>query len=371
MKKLAIFATLIIVALTAIALAQGNQGKGRGNSNGRQGGQGQHQGQQHQANYQNQTGQQGQGNGNGRQGIQGQQGQGNGQNQAGGQKGQGYGMSCTMTSEVSTALYEALVSGEGEYAAYATYGAAIDKFGQVEPYVSIQQAEANHIDALKRQMDKYGISYPQENPYIGNVVAPDSLEEAAEAWAIGEIANVELYDRLLEASEDCSDVTRVFTNLRNASQEMHLPAFELAAKSGGTLSQEQMQPLSSEHHNGGNGDCENQGNQQNRGQDKAQNQGKMGRGHQGNNRQGQYRVADTMAEFNEHDLDGNGLISKEEFFNTKTANMTQRAQEGRDMGNAANAPTFEDLDTNGDDNISMEEFTAHLSEHQGQNQRQR
>ncbi len=337
MKKLGIFGILIIVTFTVVAFAQGtNAGQAQGQGNG------QHQGQ-------------GQGNGQ-------HQGQGNGNNQSAGS-------SCLMNSETSLALYEALSGSDGEYAAYAMYGAVIDKYGAVEPYVSIQKAEGKHIEALKRQMDRFAISYPPVNPYLGNVDAPESLEEAAAAWAEGEIANIAMYDELLLASKDCDSVTRVFTNLRRASEEMHLPAFELAAQSGGTLSPAQMQTLSSEHHKGGNGDCENEGNQQNQGQmgqgrgqqqgqGNSQNQGQMGQGQQGQN-----RVADIMAEFNKHDLDGNGFISKEEFFNVKTANMTEKAQEGRDMKNAANAPAFEDIDANADESISMEEFGIFAMNH--------
>ena len=295
----------------------------------------------------------GQGNGNGQH-----QGQGNG-------NGQGNGSSCSMNSETSTALYEALVGSDGEYAAYAMYGAVIDKYGAVEPYVSIQRAEGKHIDALKRQMDKYGISYPPVNPYLGNVDAPESLEQAAAAWAEGEIANVAMYDDLLLASKDCDSVSRVFTNLRRASESMHLPAFELAAQSGGTLSPAQMETLKAEHHNGSQSeDCqaEGQGNgehQGNNGQYKGQGNGNG----QGNSGVGQKQVEEIMSKFQELDLDANGEISKQEFFDTKTANMTQKAQEGKDLKNAANAPAFEDIDANGDESISMEEFGMFAMSH--------
>ncbi len=152
----------------------------------------------------------------------------------------------TATPEVKAALLEALTGPEGEYAAYAMYDAVIEKYGEVEPYVTIRAAEARHIAALQRQLDKYGIDYPEENPYLGKVEAPDSLEAAAKAWADGEIANVELYDRLLEQipADEYPDVTRVFENLRRASLDAHLPMFKAAAENGGTLTPEQMQELS-------------------------------------------------------------------------------------------------------------------------------
>jgi hypothetical protein len=84
-------------------------------------------------------------------------------------------------------------------------------------------------------LDKYGVAYPAENPYLGQIEAPESLLEAAQAWAEGEIANVEMYEQLLSVVEEYSDITRVFINLQRASQEAHLPAFESAAENGGTL----------------------------------------------------------------------------------------------------------------------------------------
>lgn len=134
--------------------------------------------------------------------------------------------------------WSALMDESGEYAAFAVYSAVIEKFGLVEPYVSILEAEQKHIDALIRQLEKFGVVVPA-NPYLGKMTAPQDLVSAAAAWASGEVANVELYDELLAQTTE-SNLQRVFTNLRRASNDMHLPMFEAAAKSGGTLTNEQM-----------------------------------------------------------------------------------------------------------------------------------
>lgn len=140
-----------------------------------------------------------------------------------------------LLESVEAALLEALTGPEGEYAAYASYAVVIEEYGNVEPYATIADAELRHIEALQRLLDKYGVSYPAANPYLGTIEAPADLATAAQAWADGEIANVELYDELLAAVEGYSDITRVFLNLQFASQEAHLPAFQLAAENGGTL----------------------------------------------------------------------------------------------------------------------------------------
>ncbi len=133
--------------------------------------------------------------------------------------------------------WEALMGPDGEYAALASYQAVLDEFGQVEPYATIKEAESRHAEALVRQLDRMGVDTPTENPYLGLIAAPGDLESAAQAWAIGEIANVELYDQLIEQASD-ERLIGVFENLRNASADSHLPAFELAAENGGTLDPE-------------------------------------------------------------------------------------------------------------------------------------
>ena len=132
----------------------------------------------------------------------------------------------------------ALMGPDGEYAAAASYLAVLDEYGSVEPYQTIYQAELRHIDALIRQLERLGEEVP-ENPYLGKITAPDNLVTAAAAWAEGEVLNVELYDRLISKTEN-ENLLKVLGNLRSASLDSHLPAFELAAQGDGTLTTEQM-----------------------------------------------------------------------------------------------------------------------------------
>ena len=134
--------------------------------------------------------------------------------------------------------WEALMGADGEYAAAAHYQAVLDAFGDVEPYKTIKASEDRHIDALIRALERYGVQVP-ENPYMGILTAPADLETAAREWAVGEIANVEMYDDLIEQATD-DRLIRVLENLRRASLESHLPAFEKAAANGGTLDPDQM-----------------------------------------------------------------------------------------------------------------------------------
>jgi hypothetical protein len=132
----------------------------------------------------------------------------------------------------------ALMGPDGEYAAAASYAAVLDEYGMVEPYATIYQAELRHIEALIRQLEKAGVDVPV-NPYTGKITAPGDLTTAAEAWAEGEILNVELYDDLIKRTTN-ENLLKVLGNLRRASLDSHLPAFELAARNGGTLTADQM-----------------------------------------------------------------------------------------------------------------------------------
>jgi hypothetical protein len=53
------------------------------------------------------------------------------------------------------------------------------------------------------------------------------------------VLNVELYD-LLISKTDNESLLKVLGNLRSASLDSHLPAFELAAQGDGTLTEDQM-----------------------------------------------------------------------------------------------------------------------------------
>lgn len=130
-------------------------------------------------------------------------------------------------------LWEALMGLDGEYAAAASYQAVLDKYGQVEPYATILQAEIRHSDALTRQLQRLGVEVAA-NPYLGKITAPGDLKTAAEAWAEGEILNIAMYDDLISRTSD-SQILKVLGNLRRASLESHLPAFQQAAENGGTL----------------------------------------------------------------------------------------------------------------------------------------
>jgi len=128
-----------------------------------------------------------------------------------------------MDSATLAAMTEAL---DDEYKARATYEAVIDRFGPVRPFTNIIRAEDRHAAALERLFQKYAQPIPADR-WAGQVIAPATLQEAYAAGVEAEIENRALYDRIMTMT-DKVDVLRVFDNLRRASQDNHLPAFQRA-----------------------------------------------------------------------------------------------------------------------------------------------
>jgi len=124
---------------------------------------------------------------------------------------------------VKQALDEAIMD---EYKALAVYQAIIAKFGQVRPFSMIKGAEEQHIASLKSIYDKYGQKIPTDKG-IAKLIIPNTIKESCQMGVEAEIANATLYrEKLMPAVVEYDDITRVFSNLMNASQLKHLPAFE-------------------------------------------------------------------------------------------------------------------------------------------------
>jgi hypothetical protein len=132
-----------------------------------------------------------------------------------------------LTETEVRALNDAL---DDEYRAWATYDQVIADFGETRPFSNIRAAEARHIEALCAVFARHGLPVP-ENPWPGKVARYASLQAACEAGVAAEIANGALYERLL-ASTQRPDILRVFRNLKEASQERHLGAFQRCAQRG-------------------------------------------------------------------------------------------------------------------------------------------
>ena len=117
---------------------------------------------------------------------------------------------------------------DDEYKSHETYSQVIRDFGEVRPFINIVEAEARHIAALLALFDRYD-TVPQSNRWAAQAPRFADVHGACVAGVQGEIDNVALYDRLLQATQR-PDVLQVFHALRSASQERHLPAFQRCAQ---------------------------------------------------------------------------------------------------------------------------------------------
>lgn len=120
------------------------------------------------------------------------------------------------------ALQEAILE---EYGAYNLYTAVNVQFGSPIPFSYIVRSEQQHINALLRQAEKYGVTVP-ENPGLTNPPALATLAEACQAGVNAEIADAALYDELKLVTTH-TDLLQVYDRLQNASLTSHLPAFQL------------------------------------------------------------------------------------------------------------------------------------------------
>ena len=110
-----------------------------------------------------------------------------------------------------------------EFKAYETYTKIIEKFGLVQPFVNIKEAEAIHYSALIQLMQKYNIEVPINN-WTSKIEIPNTLIECCEMGVAGEIANIAMYNNLLSYTTDL-DIKDVLFRLQAASYNNHLPAF--------------------------------------------------------------------------------------------------------------------------------------------------
>lgn len=114
---------------------------------------------------------------------------------------------------------------QDEYHAEEVYLKVLDDFGDVLPFYNIVVAEVRHSASIAGLFGNRGWTVPVSEWNRDNVPGFATLARACAAGVEAEQANIALYDELLEGDLP-ADVERVFVNVRAASLNNHLPAFE-------------------------------------------------------------------------------------------------------------------------------------------------
>lgn len=117
------------------------------------------------------------------------------------------------------------VAIQDEYHAEAVYLKVLEEHGDVLPFFNIVVAEVRHSTSIGGLFANRGWSVPASEWMSDNVPGFTTLAQACAAGVEAELANIALYDELLERDLP-TDVRRVFENVRAASLNAHLPAFE-------------------------------------------------------------------------------------------------------------------------------------------------
>ncbi|MGE3166363.1 MAG: DUF3365 domain-containing protein [Planctomycetota bacterium] len=126
------------------------------------------------------------------------------------------------TSELRAALYSAL---EDERHAVAFYEAVLARHGDQRPFSNIVHAERRHASALIAHLERLQFPVPGD-PWEGRTITlPATFAECCDAAAVAEIRNIRMYDELLATNLE-APVASLFRELRAASKERHLPAFQ-------------------------------------------------------------------------------------------------------------------------------------------------
>ena len=110
-----------------------------------------------------------------------------------------------------------------ELKAEATYQYVIETFGEVRPFTNIINAEVKHSQSVYKLYEQFGLVAPEFQGIDDPSFA--TIQEACQAGVTAEIENIELYDTIIEQTNEPS-VINPFENLRRASKENHLPAFQ-------------------------------------------------------------------------------------------------------------------------------------------------
>lgn len=133
-----------------------------------------------------------------------------------------------LSAEVKASVTEAL---QDEFRAFYTYRRVLNDLGDIAPFNNVAESDWLHVGATANLLVKRDVPVPPSTWSPTDVPGFASRTAACDVAVDAEIENTMMYDRLLLQSLP-TDVERVFENLREASLEHHLPAYQSCASTG-------------------------------------------------------------------------------------------------------------------------------------------
>ncbi|MDE3082911.1 MAG: hypothetical protein KGJ39_05780 [Acidobacteriota bacterium] len=124
------------------------------------------------------------------------------------------------TAPLTSALTNAL---NQERYALATYKNVVAKFGAVRPFTNIIASEAQHVATVTALMTAHAVPVPAST--TTGAPAPATLTASCQLGVNLETSIIAMYQNGIALAKDYPDVVRAFSNLLDASQSGHLPAF--------------------------------------------------------------------------------------------------------------------------------------------------
>lgn len=128
-----------------------------------------------------------------------------------------------MNKQALTLLGRAL---DGEYRALATYRAAIERFGFVEPFVHLAAEDEQATDTLRRIYERNHLTPPPDR-WSGGIEAPQTLDQARRQALQAEADTAKVYERFLDEVED-SYLRSIVSQLEEACRYQRRPLLRRA-----------------------------------------------------------------------------------------------------------------------------------------------
>lgn len=128
----------------------------------------------------------------------------------------------TLPQSVQDALTKSL---DNEYKLRDYYQAVINKFGDTRPFSMIIGAEDQHIAVLTSLFQKYGLTILADN-WANQTYSLSTFQLACQTSVTYEQDTVDLYNNLSNQVTNYPDIMTVFTSIKEAAQNNHLPAFD-------------------------------------------------------------------------------------------------------------------------------------------------